>query len=167
MKYTAWPALAVLVVMIKARDGGRAAVRFGAVALGTAAVLTAALAPAALPDPDALLRNTVAYPLGLTGVTSPAQSPLPGHLLTTLGPAGHATAIALLILAGVALVLSLVFAAPAARPGRPPGSPSGSPRCSPCRRRRGSATFATRSRSAAGSPSPEPGASPSAGQRHA
>ena len=113
MKYTAWPALAVLVVMVKARDGGRAAVRFGAVALGTAAALTAALAPAALPDPDALLRNTVAYPLGLTGATSPAQSPLPGHLLSTLGPAGHATAIALLVLAGLALVLSLVFAAPA------------------------------------------------------
>jgi hypothetical protein len=113
MKYTAWPALAVLVVMVKARDGGRAAVRFGAVALGTAAALTAALAPAALPDPDALLRNTVAYPLGLTGATSPAQSPLPGHLLSTLGPAGHATAIALLALAGLALVLSLVFAAPA------------------------------------------------------
>jgi hypothetical protein len=113
MKYTAWPALAVLVVMVKARDGGRAAVRFGAVALGTAAALTAALAPAALPDPDALLRNTVAYPLGLTGAASPAQSPLPGHLLSTLGPAGHATAIALLALAGVALVLSLVVAAPA------------------------------------------------------
>jgi hypothetical protein len=113
MKYTAWPALAVLVVMVKARDGGRAAVRFGAVALGTAAALTAALAPAALPDPDALLRNTVAYPLGLTGATSPAQSPLPGHLLSTLGPAGHAAAIALLALAGLALVLSLVFAAPA------------------------------------------------------
>ena len=113
MKYTAWPALAVLVVMVKARDGGRAAVRFGAVALGTAAALTAALAPAALPDPDALLRNTVAYPLGLTGATSPAQSPLPGHLLSTLGPAGHAAAIALLVLAGLALVLSLVFAAPA------------------------------------------------------
>ena len=68
--------------MVKARDGGRAAVRFGAVALGAAAALTAALAPAALPDPDALLRNTVAYPLGLTGAASPAQSPLPGHLLS-------------------------------------------------------------------------------------
>jgi glycosyl transferase family 87 len=113
MKYTAWPVLAVLVVMVKARDGGRAAVRFGAIALGTAAALCVALAPAVLSDPDALLRNTVAYPLGLTGATSPAQSPLPGHLLTTLGPAGHATAIALLALAGVALVLSLIFAAPA------------------------------------------------------
>jgi hypothetical protein len=113
MKYTAWPALAVLVVMVKARDGGRAAVRFGAVALGTAVALSAALAPAALSNPDAMLRNTIAYPLGLTGATSPAQSPLPGHVLTTLGPAGHAAAIALLALAGVALVLSLIFAAPA------------------------------------------------------
>jgi Glycosyltransferase family 87 len=113
MKYTAWPALAVLVVMVKARDGGRAAVRFGAVALGTAVALSAALAPAALSNPDALLRNTVAYPLGLTGATSPAQSPLPGHVLTTLGPAGHAAAITLLALAGLALVLSLIFAAPA------------------------------------------------------
>ena len=113
MKYTAWPALAVLVVMVKARDGGRAAVRFGAVVLGTAVALSAALAPAALSNPDALLRNTVAYPLGLTGATSPAQSPLPGHVLTTLGPAGHAAAIALLALAAVALVLSLIFAAPA------------------------------------------------------
>ncbi len=112
MKYTAWPVLAVLVVMVYARDGRRAAVRFGAIALGTAAALCAALAPAALPSPDALLRNTVAYPLGLTGATSPAQSPLPGHLLSTLGPAGHAAAIALLALAGLALVLSLIFAAP-------------------------------------------------------
>jgi hypothetical protein len=113
MKYTAWPALAVLVVMVKARDGGRAAAWFGGVALGTAAALSAALAPAALSSPDALWQNTVAYPLGLTHATSPAASPLPGHLLSTLGPAGHAAAIALLVLAGVALALSLIFAAPA------------------------------------------------------
>jgi len=113
MKYTAWPALAVLVVMVRARDGARAAAGFCAVALGTAAALTAALAPAALSSPDALWRNTIAYPLGLTGATSPAQSPLPGHLLTTLGPAGHATAIALLAAAGVALAVSLIIAAPA------------------------------------------------------
>jgi Glycosyltransferase family 87 len=113
MKYTAWPALAVLVVMVRARDGGRAAARFGAVALGTAAALTAALAPAALLSPDSLPRNTVAYPLGLTGATSPAQSPLPGHLLATLGSAGHAAAIALLAAAGVALAVSLIIAAPA------------------------------------------------------
>jgi len=117
MKYTAWPALAVLFVMVRARDGARAAIRFGAVTLGTAIALVAALAPAALANPDALYQNTVAYPLGLTGARSPAQSPLPGHLLATLGPAGHSAALALLALAGLALAVSLVVAPPK-NPGR-------------------------------------------------
>jgi hypothetical protein len=112
MKYTAWPALAVLVVMVMARDGGRAAVRFSATALGTATALTAALAPAGILHPAAIAANTVAYPLGLTAARSPAASPLPGHLLASLGPAGHAAAIALLLAAGVALVASLVTAPP-------------------------------------------------------
>jgi hypothetical protein len=112
MKYTAWPALAVLVVMVMARDGGRAAIRFSATALGTATALTAALAPAGILHPAAIVANTVAYPLGLTAARSPAASPLPGHLLASLGPAGHAAAIALLLAAGVALVASLVTAPP-------------------------------------------------------
>jgi hypothetical protein len=112
MKYTAWPALAVLVVMVMARDGGRAAARFSATALGTAIALTAALAPAGILHPAAIVANTVAYPLGLTAARSPAASPLPGHLLASLGSAGHAAAIALLLAAGVALVASLVTAPP-------------------------------------------------------
>jgi hypothetical protein len=116
MKYTAWPALGVIVVMVAARDGARAALRLGAAALGTAVGLAVALAPAALTSPAGILRNTVAYPLGLTAARSPAQSPLPGHLLATLGPAGHAAAIALLAAAGLALAVSLVIA--------PPGTPA-------------------------------------------
>lgn len=116
MKYTAWPALAVLVVMVKMRDGGRAAIRFAATTLGTAIALTAAFAPAALSSPRAILQNTIAFPLGLTGARSPAQSPLPGHLLTTLGPAGHAVAIVLLAAAGLALAVSLIV--------RPPATPA-------------------------------------------
>jgi phosphatidylinositol alpha-1,6-mannosyltransferase len=116
MKYTAWPALAVLLVMVAARDGARAALRFGGAALGTSVALVVALAPAALISPAAILRNTVAYPLGLTTAHSPAQSPLPGHILATLGPAGHAAAIALLAAAGIALAVSLVVAPPAAPP---------------------------------------------------
>jgi hypothetical protein len=112
MKYTAWPALAVLVVMVMARDGGRAAARFGATALGTAIAVSAALAPAGILHPAAIVANTVAFPLGLTAARSPAASPLPGHLLASLGPAGHAAAIALLLAAGVALVASLVTAPP-------------------------------------------------------
>jgi hypothetical protein len=113
MKYTAWPALAVITVMVAVRDGARAAVRFAAVTLGTAIALAAALAPAALPSPAAILENTVAYPLGLTAARSPAQSPLPGHILAaTFGPAGHAAAIILLAMAGLALAVSLVVAPP-------------------------------------------------------
>ena len=113
MKYTAWPALAIIAVMVAARDGGRAAVRFTAYVLAAAAALVAALAPAALRHPAAILDNTVAYPLGLTAAKSPAQSPLPGHLLATLGPAGHTAALALLAVAGLAIVASLAVSPPA------------------------------------------------------
>ena len=55
MKYTAWPALAIVAVMVAARDGVRPAVRFAAGVLATAAGLVAALAPAALRHPASLL----------------------------------------------------------------------------------------------------------------
>ena len=113
MKYTAWPALAIIAVMVAARGGTRAAVRFTAVVLATAAGLVAALAPAALRHPASILQNTVAYPLGLTTAKSPAQSPLPGHLLSTLGSGGHLAALALLAVAGLATAASLVIAPPA------------------------------------------------------
>ncbi|TVZ03246.1 DUF2029 domain-containing protein [Trebonia kvetii] len=113
MKYTAWPALVIVAVMVAARDGWRAAVRFTAVVLAAAAALVAALAPAALGNPASLLRNTVDYPLGLTGATSPAASPLPGHLLATLGSGGHLAALLLLAAAGIAIAASLVVAPPA------------------------------------------------------
>ena len=112
MKYTAWPALAVLVVMVIVTDGRRAAARFTATALGTAIGLTAALAPAGILHPAAVVANTVAYPLGLTAARSPAASPLPGHLLASLGPTGHAAAIGLLLAAGATLVAWLVVAPP-------------------------------------------------------
>jgi hypothetical protein len=113
MKYTAWPALAIVVVMVAFRDGVRPAVRFAAGVLAAAAGLVAALAPAALRHPASLLENTVAYPLGLTAAKSPAQSPLPGHLLATFGPAGHTAALALLAVAVLATVASLAIAPPA------------------------------------------------------
>jgi hypothetical protein len=112
MKYTAWPAVAVLTAMVAARDGARTAARFAATAVAVAAVLTAGLAPAALAAPASLIQNTLAYPLGLTRVRTPAQSPLPGHVLATLGPAGHLAAIILLIAAGLGIAASLVTRPP-------------------------------------------------------
>jgi hypothetical protein len=113
MKYTAWPALAVLIAMVVARDGARAAVRFAAIAVATTLALVVALAPASLTSPAALIQNTISFPLGLTAAKSPAQSPLPGHLLATIGPAGHLAAIVLLITAGAAIAASLVIRPPA------------------------------------------------------
>ena len=113
MKYTAWPALAIIAVMVAARDGARPAVRFAVGVLAIAAGLVAALAPGALRQPASILQNTVAYPLGLTAAKSPAQSPLPGHLLATLGPAGHVAALVLLAAAGLVTVASLAVSPPA------------------------------------------------------
>jgi hypothetical protein len=80
-------------------EARRTVARFAAAA---AAVFAAALLPWLITAPGALLRNTVLFPLGLTGTPSPAASPLPGHLLAVAGPAGHV--IALLALAAAALV---------------------------------------------------------------
>lgn len=112
MKYTAWPALVIIAVMVAARDGARAAARFTAAVLAVAAVLVVALAPAALRHPASILENTVAYPLGLTAANSPAASPLPGHLLATLGTGGHLAALILLAAAGLATVAWLVVSPP-------------------------------------------------------
>jgi hypothetical protein len=113
MKYTAWPALAIIAVLVATRDGMRAAVRFTGLAGAVAAGLAVALAPGALARPESLLQNTVAYPLGLAAAKSPAASPLPGHLLAALGSGGHLAALLLLALAGLATAASLWFAPPA------------------------------------------------------
>lgn len=112
MKETAWPAAAILTVMIAARYGGRNAARFVVRVAVVSLALIAALAPAALLHPSALLENTIAYPLGLTHAVSPAQSPLPGHLLSALGHAGHRVAIVLLIMTMLAIAVSLLLRPP-------------------------------------------------------
>jgi hypothetical protein len=76
-------------------------------------VLVAAFAPALLAHPGALVQNVVLFPLGLTQHKTPAASPVPGHMLAGLGPAGHAAAIGLLIAAAVGVGASLVLRPPA------------------------------------------------------
>ena len=115
LKSTAWLAVPVLAAMFAARDGARAAGRFVAAAAVTAVVLVAALAPAALtslPAADALVQNSVLFPLGLTRYKTPAESLLPGHLLTTMGTAGHVISICLLLAAGLGIAISLVIRPP-------------------------------------------------------
>jgi len=115
LKSTAWLAIPVMAAMFAARDGARAAYRFvGALAV-TAVVLIVFLDPAVLfkrAAAAALVQNSVLFPLGLTRDKTPAESLLPGHLLTAMGTAGHVASIGLLLAAGLAVAVSLVIRPP-------------------------------------------------------
>jgi hypothetical protein len=110
MKATAWPTLIVAAALLAAMGGGwRPVVRFGATAF---AVCATVVTPFAILWPRELVQNTIMFPLGLTRIKSQAASPLLGHLLADLGPAGHMAAVVLLAVAGVAVALSLVVRPP-------------------------------------------------------
>lgn len=102
MKSTAWAALPVLAVLAWNRYGPRTAAAFVATAVAGTGALSLLAAPATLASPASFLQNTVAFPLGLTAHKTPAESPLPGHVLSTLGHAGHLAAVVLMALAAAA-----------------------------------------------------------------
>jgi hypothetical protein len=58
------------------------------------------------------VQNTIEFPLGLASIKSAAVSPLPGRLLAETGQAGRLVAVALLGLAGLAIVVSLAIRPP-------------------------------------------------------
>ena len=109
MKATAWPAVAVVAVLLVARQGWRAVTWFAAAVLGVAVAIDG---PAVVAQPAAALANTVLYPLGLAKVASPAASLLPGHLLASTGAMGHWTALVLMALAGAGVGAWLVVRPP-------------------------------------------------------
>jgi hypothetical protein len=113
LKATGWPALLVGLALVAIRHG-RAGRRDG-LRLGTAAGAVAALGVVlpALNDPERFLHNAVRFPLGLAGVASPADSPMPGRLLADLGPHGHAVALIALGVAALGVGVSLLVHPPA------------------------------------------------------
>jgi hypothetical protein len=113
MKATAWPAIPIFAALLATRDGVKAMWRFVGIAIILTAGISVAMAPAALSAPSAFLQNTVLFPLGLTRYKTPAASPLPGHLLATISPAGHFAAVVLLALAGLGFAVSLIVRPPA------------------------------------------------------
>jgi hypothetical protein len=112
MKTTAWAAVPVLAIMAWVRYAPRAAARFTATAVGTAGILALLVAPEAMATPDAVKQNLIDFPLGLTRHKTPAASPLPGHLIAQLGAVGHWTAVALMVLAGVAFAAWVILRPP-------------------------------------------------------
>jgi hypothetical protein len=102
LKLFAWP---VLVVLLVAALVARRGTVFGAFAVGVP-VVTAL--PSLLVDPGAFVENVLAFPFGRGLVTSPAASPLPGHLLATGVPGGRVVVLLLLAAAAAGIALYLV-----------------------------------------------------------
>lgn len=89
MKLTAWP-LALLAVVVARDRTGRATARARLwLAAGVLAVVAPAVLPSVLADVPAFVENVVRFPLGLAGITSPASTPLLGHVLVVAFPRLH------------------------------------------------------------------------------
>ena len=87
MKLMAWPMALGALLVARDKNDHSAWVR---VAGWVVAIVVVTVTPFAVRAPWAFMSNVFAFPLGLTNVTSPAASALPGHILTTLwAPAGH------------------------------------------------------------------------------
>jgi phosphatidylinositol alpha-1,6-mannosyltransferase len=112
MKSTAWAVVPVLAVLTWFRASHRTAAKFTGTVIGAAVLLALAAAPNALATPDAIRQNLIDYPLGTSKFKTVAASPLPGHLISQLGHAGHLTVDALLLLAVIAFAVWLLARPP-------------------------------------------------------
>ena len=98
MKLTAWP-LAAGALLVTRNPEGRSTWRRLLVWIGAIVLVTTV--PFVLKAPAAFMSNVFAFPLGLAGVSSPAASALPGHILTTWAPVlGHFLAPLALLIGG-------------------------------------------------------------------
>ncbi|WP_371479858.1 glycosyltransferase 87 family protein [Kitasatospora sp. NBC_00315] len=110
LKWTAWPALPVAVLLIWRLYGRRPAARAALTAVGAA---LAVVLPVALTQASVLREQVVRYPLGLTSIRTPAGSPLPGKVLAGFGPTGHTVSLVLLTTGGAAVAIWLLARPPA------------------------------------------------------
>ena len=105
LKFTAWP-LALIALWAASDVRDRRAL--GRYALGVLAVMAPVVLPVALRNPSAFVDNVIRFPLGLAGVSSPAASALPGHILVAILPGIHRAYVAAVVtLGGAALVWRL------------------------------------------------------------
>ncbi|HEY8081115.1 MAG TPA: glycosyltransferase 87 family protein, partial [Acidimicrobiales bacterium] len=102
MKLTAWPLAVLSLFVVKDRDGRGAAGKAAAIMAGIVAVF---VIPFALWDPRTFLSNVIEFPLGLSGVDSPAASPLPGHLIVSVLPSAHRALLVGLVVFGAPLLV--------------------------------------------------------------
>jgi hypothetical protein len=112
LKFTAWPLAVLAFLVVRDRESRRAP---GWLLLGMALVAVPAVLPVALQNPSAFVDNAIRFPLGLAGVASPANSPLPGHLFVSVFPNLHRMFTLFTALVGGAVIVWVLVK-------RPPGS---------------------------------------------
>jgi Glycosyltransferase family 87 len=101
-KLFAFPVVAVLAVLALVSGRGR---RFLPGAIGLPIIV---LIPPFLVDGNAFVENVIRFPLGRGLVQSPAQSPFPGHLISSGLPGGRYIAAGLLVAVAVAIAVGLI-----------------------------------------------------------
>jgi hypothetical protein len=101
LKFTAWPVVVLLVLAVRDRQDRGAAIRYG---LAAAIVAVPVLGIGIVGNASAFVLNVIRFPLGLTRIHSPADSPLPGEILVHLFPGLTKELTALLVVVGVAVV---------------------------------------------------------------
>jgi MYXO-CTERM domain-containing protein len=113
LKFTAWP-LAVLAAWAAFDLHRNRAI--GRYLLGVAAVVVPVVVPVALGNIPAFVDNVIRFPLGLAGVSSPAASALPGHIIVSIFPAEHRIYVAVVGVIGLALLIRQLRAKPPRNP---------------------------------------------------
>ncbi len=113
MKFTAWPLAGLALFSARDRDGHRAP---GRMLLGIVAVAGPVVAPFAASEARAFFDNVILFPLGLSGVASPAASNLPGHVLVTELPWLHTALPVVVAIVGGTLVVRRLWRRPPTTP---------------------------------------------------
>ncbi|MCK4177855.1 glycosyltransferase 87 family protein [Aciditerrimonas ferrireducens] len=107
MKLTAWPLALLAPLVALDRQGDHRRARWW-VAGGVLAVVVPSVLPSIVANPPAFFENVVRFPLGLAGITSPAATPLLGHVLVTAFPKLHRVLTAALVFVGGVVLLWLL-----------------------------------------------------------
>ena len=109
LKFTAWP---LLVLALWAARDLRLHRAVGRYIVGAAAVIVPVVMPLALAHPTAFVDNVIRFPLGLAGVSSPAASALPGHILVSIFPGAHKAYVVVVGVAGLAVLVRHLWRRP-------------------------------------------------------
>jgi hypothetical protein len=102
LKFTAWPILLLMALASRDRSGRRAPGRYLAAAMLIVVPVTAI---GFIPSPRAFVESVIKFPLGLTGIRSPAASPLLGQMITNLLPSERKPITVALLAVGLAIVI--------------------------------------------------------------